>query len=140
MMALKDWHDEFPSNLLQHTEIDLSKWREQFDESIETLDKISIELDSHTYSGAVCDGRWWDTLLVILALLDTGAHKDRVVGALRHCLATGMQPCGGMAYGLEFEYCPDTDDTGIMVCFIAVILSFLSLFSPSNFLGSFCHL
>lgn len=111
-MALTDWHENLPS----HQQIDeSSKWTPLFEKSIETLDKISIEVDSHTCSGAVCDGRWWDTLLVILALLDTGAPKEQLLGPMRHCLEKGLQPCGGMAYGLEFEYCPDTDDTGIMV-------------------------
>ena len=38
---------------------------------------------------------------------------------MTHCLRQGLQPCGGMAYGIEFEYCPDTDDTGILVSILA---------------------
>lgn len=107
-MALQDWYNG---------EDQISKFSFQLAKSIEILDNISIELDSNACSGAVCDGRWWDTLLIILAMLDSGASKQQLFSSLSYCLQNGLQPCGGIAYGLEFEYCPDTDDTGILVCF-----------------------
>jgi hypothetical protein len=30
-------------------------------------------------------------------------------------LSRGVQPNGGIAYGLDFEYAPDADDTGLLI-------------------------
>ena len=46
---------------------------------------------------------------------------------------TAVQPNGGIPYGHEFEYCPDIDDTGILL----LIYGFMNKHMPVNFNYSF---
>jgi squalene-hopene/tetraprenyl-beta-curcumene cyclase len=70
--------------------------------------------------GVVDDGRWWDTLLITFGLLENDEPREKLVPVVEHFLRNGgVQESGGIAYGLEFEYCPDTDDTGLMVAILA---------------------
>jgi hypothetical protein len=32
-----------------------------------------------------------------------------------HMIAEGVQSNGGIAYGYDFEYAPDADDTGLLI-------------------------
>lgn len=112
LISLQDWYEHFPE---QSSSEEIQRFSAQFNESIEFLDELSIKSDSSSYLGVPDDGRWWDTLLITLALLDVGEESKKLLPVVEHFLKEGVQQCGGIPYGLEFEYCPDTDDTGIMV-------------------------
>lgn len=73
------------------------------------------ETGKSTYLGPVMDGRWWDTLIASWALLETGetnASLDPIAKILRE---EAWQPNGGVGFGRDFEYAPDTDDTSYFV-------------------------
>lgn len=112
LMSLQDWYENYHEH---HTSDEIARFGSQLDKSIEFLDELSFDSGESSYLGVVDDGRWWDTLLVTLALLHVGESKEKLAPVVRHFLKDGVQKCGGIAYGLEFEYAPDTDDTGIMV-------------------------
>jgi len=71
--------------------------------------------DRVPYQGSLDDGRWWDTILVSWGLLEAGTDPEKLVPIIDNMLAEGMQPNGGIAYGYDFEYAPDADDTGLLV-------------------------
>lgn len=71
--------------------------------------------DRNPYQGSLDDGRWWDTILVSWALLESGANHTRLYPVMEKMIAEGVQPNGGIAYGYDFEYAPDADDTGLLV-------------------------
>jgi hypothetical protein len=67
------------------------------------------------YQGSLDDGRWWDTILVSWGLLEAGADPEKLIPVMDNMIAEGVQPNGGIAYGYDFEYAPDADDTGLLV-------------------------
>ena len=71
--------------------------------------------DRVPYQGSLDDGRWWDTILVSWGLLESGTEPEKLVPIIDNMLTEGMQPNGGIAYGYDFEYAPDADDTGLLV-------------------------
>lgn len=112
LMSLQDWYENYPEYASHEDSV---KFGAQLDKSVAFLDELAIDSGPSSYLGVVDDGRWWDTLLVTLGLLDIGEQKEKLLPVIRHFIKDGVQECGGIAYGLDFEYCPDTDDTGIMV-------------------------
>jgi len=72
------------------------------------------------YHGTLDDGRWWDTILISWAMLESGADKNRVLPIVQHMVKEGLQPKTGISYGYDFEYAPDTDDTSLLM----VVLSY----------------
>jgi hypothetical protein len=71
--------------------------------------------DRVPYQGSLDDGRWWDTILISWALLESGADSARLHPVIDKMIAEGVQPNGGIAYGYDFEYAPDADDTGLLM-------------------------
>jgi squalene-hopene/tetraprenyl-beta-curcumene cyclase len=69
--------------------------------------------------GVLDDGRWWDTLLITWGLLECDENNDKLKHVISHMFDKGVQKNGGIAYGLEFEYAPDTDDTGVLALILA---------------------
>jgi len=67
------------------------------------------------YQGSLDDGRWWDTILLSWALLEAGTEPSRLHTIVDKMIAEGVQPNGGIAYGYDFEYAPDADDTGLLL-------------------------
>lgn len=67
------------------------------------------------YQGSLDDGRWWDTILLSWALLESGTEPSRLYNIVDKMIAEGVQPNGGIAYGYDFEYAPDADDTGLLL-------------------------
>lgn len=59
-------------------------------------------------------------MLVSWGLLEAGENPAKLVPTMNKMIQDGVQENGGIAYGLDFEYAPDADDTGIMV----IILSY----------------
>ncbi|TNV72601.1 hypothetical protein FGO68_gene17188 [Halteria grandinella] len=75
--------------------------------------------ERQAYQGSLDDGRWWDTILISLSLLESGADKERLIPVVDKMIAEGVQPNGGIAYGYDFEYAPDADDTGLLLLVLA---------------------
>lgn len=130
LMSLQDWYANFGP---QQAGEESAEFSDQLDKSIQFLDTLACDSDSSSYLGVVDDGRWWDTLLITLGLLDAGESKQALLAVVRHFIKDGVQKCGGIAYGLDFEYCPDTDDTGVMVthsaCYLLfVVVSFITIY------------
>jgi squalene cyclase len=71
--------------------------------------------DRVPYQGSLDDGRWWDTILVSWGLLEAGADPSKLVPVIDSMIKQGVQPNGGIAYGYDFEYAPDADDTGLLL-------------------------
>ena len=75
--------------------------------------------DRVPYQGSLDDGRWWDTILVSWGLLESGVEHKLLYPVIENMLKNGVQENGGISYGLDFEYAPDADDTGLL----ALVLS-----------------
>lgn len=90
-----------------------------FKQSIDFIDELYLNSESSSYLGVLDDGRWWDTLLIIFGMLECGEDKEKLLPSVEYFLKNAVQECGGIPYGLDFEYAPDTDDTGIMVLILA---------------------
>lgn len=71
--------------------------------------------DRVPYQGSLDDGRWWDTILVSWALLESGTNSTKLIPIVDKMISEGVQPNGGIAYGYDFEYAPDADDTGLLI-------------------------
>lgn len=71
--------------------------------------------DRVPYQGSLDDGRWWDTILISWGLLESGANHTRLYPVMEKMIKEGVQANGGIAYGYDFEYAPDADDTGLLV-------------------------
>lgn len=67
------------------------------------------------YQGSLDDGRWWDTILISWAMLESGEDKEKVRPIVENMLQKGVQSNGGIEYGYDFGYAPDADDTGLLL-------------------------
>ena len=112
LIALQDWKEHYKM-------ADETKYESEFKQSISFVEELYFNSYESSYLGVLDDGRWWDTLLVAQGLLECGEECDKFVPVIEHFLKHGVQSNGGIAYGLEFEYAPDTDDTGVMVLILA---------------------
>jgi hypothetical protein len=68
-----------------------------------------------SYHGSLDDGRWWDTILISWAMLESGMDAKRISPIVANMVKEGLQPGKGIGYGYDFEYAPDTDDTGLLL-------------------------
>ena len=68
-----------------------------------------------SYHGSLDDGRWWDTILISWSMLESGQDKDKLFPIVDNMVREGLQPLKGIGYGYDFEYAPDTDDTGLLL-------------------------
>lgn len=89
--------------------------REAIGRGLGFIDHLYLnENNPAAYLGTVCDGRFWDTILILQGLLsfDSGfAGADRVAGFLTRAQTAK----GGIPFGLDFEDTPDLDDTAEFV-------------------------
>jgi squalene-hopene/tetraprenyl-beta-curcumene cyclase len=51
--------------------------------------------------------------------LECDESREKLKPVIKHMFDKGVQKNGGIAYGLEFEYAPDTDDTGVLALILA---------------------
>ena len=71
--------------------------------------------DRVPYEGSLDDGRWWDTILISWALMESGEPVEKFTPIVDKMIKEGVQSNGGIAYGYDFEYAPDADDTGLLL-------------------------
>lgn len=69
--------------------------------------------DLAPYEGTLDDGRWWDTIIIAWALLESGEEPKKLDKTMEVLNREGLSYVGGIAYGFDFEYAPDCDDTGV---------------------------
>jgi squalene-hopene/tetraprenyl-beta-curcumene cyclase len=79
-----------------------------------------LEPQSSTYRGTLCDGRYWDSILLLGSLLKTGVNPEILTPAADF-LVQKQTASGGIPFGLDFEYAPDTDDTAEMVSTLSLM-------------------
>ena len=72
--------------------------------------------------GTVCDGRYWDTILVLQGLLSSSVPPSPSAtiqsidtSAATSYLIQAQRSNGGIPFGLEFEATPDIDDTAELI-------------------------
>lgn len=107
MLAFRDFQSRFPH---VHTEA----MKESIQKGFEFVE-FNYFNDLVPYQGTLDDGRWWDTILVSWGLLEAGTDPSKLVHVMDHMIAEGVQSNGGIAYGYDFEYAPDADDTGLLI-------------------------
>ncbi len=69
------------------------------------------------YHGVVDDGHYWDTALVGIGLQDSGVPLAKLKPAVDY-LVRNQSSNGGFAFGNDFWYAPDTDDTAEILLFL----------------------
>ncbi len=107
MLALRDFEQRFPNVRAETVKQSIQQGFE-FVESNYFNDRVP-------YQGSLDDGRWWDTILVSWGLLEAGEDPEKLVPIIDNMIEEGVQANGGIAYGYDFEYAPDADDTGLLI-------------------------
>lgn len=54
------------------------------------------------YEGCLCDGRFWDTILMSFALLESGESPEKLHPVVENLVVNKLQENGGIPYGEEF--------------------------------------
>lgn len=54
------------------------------------------------YEGSLDDGRYWDTILAVLGILESGQKELKLSNTIEYLIKTAIQPNGGIPYGHEF--------------------------------------
>lgn len=83
------------------------------------IEWMYFETGPSAYKGVLDDGHYWDTALIGGAILEAQpdlASDSRLIRAGQY-VAEQQQPNGGIPYGIDFWYAPDTDDTSEVVLF-----------------------
>lgn len=112
LLVLKDFQLAFP----EHARSFLPQIKDATHKGLQFLERAKlVEAGPTKYRGPVMDGRWWDTLLVSWALLEAGVDPFRLNQTAALLVSDALQPNGGVCYGRDFDYAPDTDDTSIFV-------------------------
>ena len=75
------------------------------------------------YDGSLDDGRYWDTILCVYALLEAGEPAEKLLPTMKYLIKTAVQPNGGIPYGWEFQYAPDIDDTAMLLMLYGKMMS-----------------
>ena len=78
------------------------------------LERLYLQSGSSAYLGVTIDGRYWDTALVLAALKDSGESSPELERA-GDFIVSNQQPNGGIPFGEDFWYAPDTDDTALSI-------------------------
>lgn len=105
---------------------DFSRWNPGFKEKQAELIRRAHEFVSRMllkngvsdYLGTVCDGRYWDTILIHRGLVDSGKPASTLFSSTDY-LTHKQVANGGIPFGVEFEYAPDVDDTAEYVTALA---------------------
>eukprot|EP01016_Furgasonia_blochmanni_P046533 TRINITY_DN6722_c0_g2_i6.p1 TRINITY_DN6722_c0_g2~~TRINITY_DN6722_c0_g2_i6.p1 ORF type:complete len:680 (+),score=203.09 TRINITY_DN6722_c0_g2_i6:64-2103(+) len=113
LMALQDYEENWPH------QVNKDLHRQIFNQTFEFIEDLYYRQGNSSYIGVLMDGRYWDTLLVSWGLVESGAAPESLYPTVEHLIKYAIQPCGGIPYALDFEYAPDTDDTGVMVVFLS---------------------
>jgi len=89
-------------------------------EGLSYLEKMYIENDNKelNYRGATADGRYWDTILASLALLEADFDKSELKNSAEF-IVKNQHASGGFGYGLGYEKIPDTDDTAAAIILLS---------------------
>jgi squalene-hopene/tetraprenyl-beta-curcumene cyclase len=76
---------------------------------------INNERKENNYKGISSDGRYWDTILASLALLDAGENLNQFLDSAQYLASVQNKKNGGVGYGHGYENIPDTDDTAAAI-------------------------
>lgn len=52
-------------------------------------------------------------------MTESGADHKMLYPVMDKMIAEGVQPNGGIAFGYDFEYAPDADDTGLLILLLS---------------------
>jgi squalene-hopene/tetraprenyl-beta-curcumene cyclase len=74
------------------------------------LQDLYLDERANPYLGVSCDGRNWDTLLVLSALTESGMSPKELEPFFEFTKQV-QSPNGGVGYGIDFKEGPDVDDT-----------------------------
>jgi squalene-hopene/tetraprenyl-beta-curcumene cyclase len=83
-------------------------------------DYYLLKTGDSAYKGSVCDGRYWDSILLLGSLLKSGVESSSLTASADY-LVKVQTSSGGIPFGLDFEYAPDTDDTAEMVSTLSLM-------------------
>ena len=94
---------------------DREQLRMAINRGIHFVDKLYLDPSSvSSYKGTTCDGRYWDTILVLQGLVSFD-HNFEGAETVAHYLENAQIYNGGIPFGADFESTPDIDDTAELV-------------------------
>ncbi|HAR42287.1 MAG TPA: hypothetical protein DCS07_06600, partial [Bdellovibrionales bacterium] len=102
LMTLDHYSSFFPD---KNSQIDLVTER-----ALNFVDEMYFSSGESAYLGVLDDGRYWDTALMGIAALEAGTPASELRSTAEY-LISRQSPNGGFAFGEDFEFAPDTDDT-----------------------------
>ncbi len=78
------------------------------------IEELYFKTGPSAYRGVLDDGRFWDTALLALALINADYDGARLEKTGQY-LIRQQHENGGFPFGLDFWYAPDTDDTAEII-------------------------
>lgn len=99
--------------LEEHLQYSPDEWRAlkpKIEKGFEFIESLYFENPKGAYLGVLDDGRYWDTILLTVALNQSGYSKRGLAPTVDY-LKKIQTSSGGFPFGEDFEYTPDTDDT-----------------------------
>lgn len=122
-ISLHDFKSRVAKNEAYAKNLDISYLDKAIERGIHYVKNLSLQKDLEAYLKAISqDGRYWDTGLTGLALLDSyleknTTEKQKLIKAADYLVSIQSEN-GGFAFGHDFEYAPDVDDTSEIIMFL----------------------
>lgn len=122
-ISLHDFKSRVAMNAKYFKKFDLSQLENAIEKGTQFCANMSFQSDLEAYLKAISqDGRYWDTGLTGLALIDSASEKNenekhKLIKAADYLVSIQSEN-GGFAFGYDFEYAPDVDDTSEIIMFL----------------------
>jgi len=111
IVCMKDFMKRYPDNKFG------DKLQIAIDKAFNYIEMMYFKTGEGSYMGVLDDGRYWDTALAALSLIESKEPSEKLFSTYEY-FAKSQQPNGGIPYGLDFEYASDTDDTALATMFM----------------------
>ncbi len=114
IICFQDFVKKYPdSNLIPRINVAVPR-------AFSFIELLYFKSGEGAYKGVLDDGRYWDTALAALSLAESNIPAEKLMATFKY-FAESQLPSGGIPYGIDFEYAPDTDDTAMAVVFMCKI-------------------
>ncbi len=109
--------DDFQTYMPNASEVLSGKTKRAISAGFTYTEEMYLNSGEGRYKGVTDDGRYWDTALMGISLSENDAASADLRSAGEY-LVSRQSNNGGFAFGLDFEYSPDTDDTAEIIIFL----------------------
>ncbi|MGK5086453.1 prenyltransferase/squalene oxidase repeat-containing protein [Bdellovibrionota bacterium FG-2] len=116
MIAMQDFQKQMPDDDSARS----GKIKKAIQAGLSFTEDMYFNSGESVYKGVLDDGRYWDTALMGISLSENAsASQIQDLRPAGEYLVSRQSPNGGFAFGIDFEYAPDTDDTAEIMIFLS---------------------